>query len=73
MAENLRPDVFISYSSKNKEIADEIVKEFESNNIKCWYAPRDIMPGEEWVTAVTGGLESSKVLEPVSVIAWVLS
>lgn len=62
MAENLRPDVFISYSSKNKEIADEIVKEFESNNIKCWYAPRDIMPGEEWVTAVTGGLESSKVL-----------
>ena len=52
MAENLRPDVFISYSSKNKEIADEIVKEFESNNIKYWYAPRDIMPGEEWVSAI---------------------
>ena len=62
MTDNLRPDVFISYSSKNKDIADEIVKEFESNNIKCWYAPRDIMPGEEWVTAITGGLESSKVL-----------
>ena len=62
MSENLRPDVFISYSSKNKDIADEIVKEFEGNDIKCWYAPRDIMPGEEWVTAITGGLESSKVL-----------
>ncbi|MBP5493609.1 MAG: toll/interleukin-1 receptor domain-containing protein, partial [Lachnospiraceae bacterium] len=37
-------DVFISYSSKNKNVADAIVAEFESSGIKCWYAPRDIMP-----------------------------
>ena len=35
-------DVFISYSSKNKNIADAIVADLEQNNIKCWYAPRDI-------------------------------
>ena len=54
-------DVFISYSSKNKNVADAIVSEFESSGIKCWYAPRDIMPGEEWVTAITKALEDCKM------------
>ncbi|MBO4783681.1 MAG: SEL1-like repeat protein [Lachnospiraceae bacterium] len=54
-------DVFISYSSKNKNVADAIVSEFETNGIKCWYAPRDIMPGEEWVTAITRALENCKL------------
>lgn len=54
-------DVFISYSSKNKNVADAIVSDFESNGIKCWYAPRDIMPGEEWVTAITRALENCKL------------
>ena len=55
-------DVFISYSSKNKNVADAVVADFEQNGIKCWYAPRDILPGEEWVTAITKALEKSKVL-----------
>ncbi len=55
-------DVFISYSSKNKNVADAIVSDFEQNGIRCWYAPRDIRPGEEWVTAITKALECSKAL-----------
>ncbi len=55
-------DVFVSYSSKNKTVADSIVSDFEANGIKCWYAPRDIMPGEEWVTAITEALQKTKVL-----------
>ncbi len=55
-------DVFISYSSKNKNVADAIVADFEQNGIRCWYAPRDIRPGEEWVTAITKALEVSKAL-----------
>ncbi len=55
-------DVFISYSSKNKNVADAIVSDFEQNGIRCWYAPRDIRPGEEWVTAITRALEASKAL-----------
>ena len=62
MNENSRHDVFISYSSKNKNVADAIVSEFEQNGIRCWYAPRDIRPGEEWVTAITKALEVSKAL-----------
>ena len=55
-------DVFISYSTKNKNVADAVVADFEQNGIKCWYAPRDILPGEEWVTAITNALEVSKAL-----------
>lgn len=54
-------DVFISYSSKNKNVADAVVSEFEQHGIKCWYAPRDIMPGEEWVTAIKEGLTAAKI------------
>ena len=55
-------DVFISYSTKNKNVADAVVSDFEQHGIKCWYAPRDILPGEEWVTAITNALEGSRAL-----------
>lgn len=45
-------DVFLSYSSKNKNVADAVVAEFEQHGIRCWYAPRDIVPGQEWVPAI---------------------
>lgn len=55
-------EVFVSYSSKNKKIVDAIVADFERNGVKCWYAPRDIMPGEPWAAAITRALESAKVM-----------
>ena len=55
-------DVFISYSTKNKNVADAIVSDFEQHGIKCWYAPRDILPGEEWVSAIKEGLHAAKIL-----------
>lgn len=54
-------DVFISYSTKNKNVADAIVADFEQNGIKCWYAPRDILPGQEWVSAIKEGLSEASV------------
>ncbi|MCR4598236.1 MAG: TIR domain-containing protein [Acetatifactor sp.] len=54
-------DVFISYSTKNKSVADAIVSNFENNGIRCWYAPRDIMPGQEWVSSIKDALKAAKV------------
>ena len=54
-------DVFISYSSLNKAQADAVVSDFENNGIRCWYAPRDIMPGQEWVTAIHEAINSCKL------------
>ena len=61
MEDLVKVDVFISYSSKNKSVADAVVSNFEQNGIRCWYAPRDIMPGKEWVTAIKEGIHSAKV------------
>ena len=49
-------DVFISYSHHDAEIRAEIVEKLESAGISCWYAPRNIQPGEEWADAITRGL-----------------
>ena len=54
-------EVFISYSSKNKNIADAIVADLEQNNIRCWYAPRDIYPGEDWAGTIKNAIESTKI------------
>ena len=61
MDDRISVDVFISYSSKNKNVADAVVSDFEQNGIRCWYAPRDILPGKEWVTAIKEGIYSAKV------------
>ena len=58
MEDRIKVDVFISYSSKNKSVADAVVSDFEQHGIRCWYAPRDILPGKEWVTAIKEGIHS---------------
>jgi hypothetical protein len=55
-------DVFISYSSKDKPIADGICANLESAGMRCWIAPRDIAPGDDWPTAITTAISKSKVM-----------
>jgi len=54
-------DVFVSYSSKDKTIADTIVASLEQNQVRCWYAPRDIQASEDWGKAITNGILKSKM------------
>lgn len=59
-------DVFISYypeeNSKDKIVANVVCNKLESNGIKCWIAPRDILPSEEWDDAIINAIESSKIM-----------
>jgi hypothetical protein len=55
-------DVFISYSSKDKPIADGICANLEAVGIRCWIAPRDIAPGEDWPSAITTAITNSQVM-----------
>lgn len=59
--ESHKIDVFISYSSKNIAIAEAIVSDLEGHGISCWYAPRNIKPGHDWVPAIKEGLTEAKV------------
>jgi TIR domain-containing protein/YARHG domain-containing protein len=55
-------DVFISYSSLDKPTADAACAMLESLGIRCWIAPRDIMPGSEYGAAIVEAIHQSRVL-----------
>ena len=59
---NHRCYVFISYSSENKNIADAIVADLEQHGIRCWYAPRDIMPGKPWMGSIVEAIKNSEIV-----------
>jgi hypothetical protein len=54
--------VFISYSHKDKPIADGICAKMEADGLRCWIAPRDIRSGEDWPTAIANGIAGSKIM-----------
>jgi hypothetical protein len=55
-------DVFISYSVHDKLTAQAVCATLESNGIRCWIAPRDIMPGSEYGDAIVDAINQSRAL-----------
>jgi hypothetical protein len=55
-------EVFISYSSKDKIIADAICHALEENKIPCWIAPRDVQPGIPYAREIIKGIKECKVM-----------
>jgi hypothetical protein len=55
-------DVFISYSSEDKPIADAVCATLESKKIRCWIAPRDVLPGIPYGEALSQALHGSRAL-----------
>ena len=58
----MKYDVFISYSTKDKAIADVVCNTLENNGIHCWIAPRNIQPGKPYAREIINGIASSKAL-----------
>jgi TIR domain len=55
-------DIFISYSSKDKNVADAVCAALEAKRIRCWIAPRDIMPGKQWAGAILDAIEETRLM-----------
>ncbi len=55
-------DVFISYSSKDKTIADAVCARLEARGIRCWIAPRDVRPGAPYGEEIIDGIQSARVM-----------
>ncbi len=53
-------DVFISYASKDKDVADRACATLEAAGVQCWMAPRDIPAGQEWAEAIVHAIRRSK-------------
>ena len=61
-SDNLRHDVFISYSTKNSDIANRICYLLEKHNLKCWIAPRNISSGRSYIYEIAEGIRSAKIV-----------
>jgi len=55
-------DVFVSYSTKDKPTADAICAALEANGIRCWIAPRDILPGSDWGEAIIDAIHACRAM-----------
>jgi hypothetical protein len=55
-------DVFISYSSKDKAIADAVCSRLEAGGIRCWIAPRDVIPGRSYGEAIIEAIRQARVM-----------
>ena len=54
---NIKNHIFISYSSKELDIALKVCEFLESNNIKCWIAPRNVEAGENYATQIVNAIK----------------
>ena len=55
-------DAFISYASKDKPTADAVCAALEDAQIRCWIAPRDILPGSDWSASIIDALDQCRVM-----------
>jgi hypothetical protein len=55
-------DVFISYATDDRQVADKVRDALERGGIKCWIAPRDVPVGADYEEAIVDGIASSRIL-----------
>jgi hypothetical protein len=55
-------DVFISYSMKDKPVADAVCAALEAQGTRCWIAPRDVLPGMDWGGSIINAISQSRVM-----------
>ena len=55
-------DVFISYSSLDQAVANAICAALEAQEIRCWIAPRDVLPGTEYGEAIVNAIKDCRAM-----------
>jgi hypothetical protein len=53
-------DVFISHSSNNRTVANAVCAALEGIGIRCWIAPRDVLPGRPYAGEITRAIQQSR-------------
>ena len=56
----LGPKAFLSHSSKDSVLAQDLCAALEERAIPCWIAPRDLQIGESWALGCLHGIEECK-------------
>src|SRR5438067_7546355 len=53
-------DVFISHSTSNRPVANAVCAALERAGIRCWIAPRDVLPGRSYSGEITRAIQQSR-------------
>jgi Domain of unknown function (DUF4185)/TIR domain len=55
-------DVFVSYASGDKTVADAVCATLESHEIRVWIAPRDVLPGIHYGEAIIDAIHECRIM-----------
>jgi hypothetical protein len=55
-------DVFLSYSTKDKQMAEAVCTALERKEISVWMAPRNILPGSSYASSIINAIESARIV-----------
>jgi hypothetical protein len=55
-------DVFICYSARDRTIANTVCAVLEAEGVRCWIAPRDILPGADWGESIIDSINDAKAM-----------
>ena len=55
-------DVFISHASPDGATGEAVCLALERQGLKCWIAPRDVMPGRFYADEIVGAIDAAKVV-----------
>jgi hypothetical protein len=62
MAEDFKYDVFLSHSSKDKEVVRDVAERLKAGGLRVWFDEWEIKPGDSIPAKIEDGLETSRVL-----------
>lgn len=54
-------DVFICHASEDRTIANAICSNLEQNRIRCWVAPRDVVPGSDYAQSIVEAIATTRL------------
>lgn len=60
------PQAFLSHSSRDRPIVQQICNGLESRGLRCWMAPRDLRPGINYGASIVDAINQSNAL----VLVW---
>jgi tetratricopeptide (TPR) repeat protein len=55
-------DVFISYSNRDRAVAESICAAMKTRGMSCWVAPESVQPGSFWASQIVQAIEQSKAV-----------
>lgn len=58
----MKHEVFLTYSTNDRVIAQAVCDFIEKEGIAVWMAPRDILPGSEWAASIIDAINSARAM-----------